>query len=376
MRSFFRDRDRTAVLLLLLCLFGMGIAALLGGSGVFSEWERRYLKDAPQMTSLTDWTFNKDTEDYLADHVPFRRALVAADAAANVLTGRRTEQDTWLVHGAVIERPVRNADIPALEKRLARLARFADPVGVPWLLLTPPTHGFLLRSSLSPLLSARYDGEATVLEALWADEHAVVLPGAFAASPETVYYRTDHHWTLAGAYQAYLALAGRLGFEAQPPEAFDTVSFPGFMGTTLSRSGLPPIMSDTLVCASPAAPVRLTVRDGEGKEYDRLIFPEAARSYDGYAVYLNGNHGLLTVENSAAPQGTLLVYKDSFANCLLPLLSAHYRTVIAADARYMEGGFSDALALAGDSGGPDAILFVYSLDSLINDTEILRKLSR
>ena len=59
-----------------------------------------------------------------------------------------------------------------------------------------------------------------------------------------------------------------------------------------------------------------------GETYDHLIFPERAQTYDGYAVYLDGNHGLLEITNPEAPGGTLLVFKDSFANCLLPLLAA------------------------------------------------------
>ena len=58
------------------------------------------------------------------------------------------------------------------------------------------------------------------------------------------------------------------------------------------------------------------------------------------------------------------------ANCLLPLLSQHFRRIIAVDARYDSGIFSDALVRSDDT---KAILFVYDLDSLVNDTEIIKK---
>ena len=69
-------------------------------------------------------------------------------------------------------------------------------------------------------------------------------------------------------------------------------------------------------------------------------------------------------------EGTLVVFKDSMANCLLPLLSAHFRRIIAVDARYCTGVFSDVFARSEDT---KAVLFVYSLSSLVNDTEITRK---
>ena len=68
-----------------------------------------------------------------------------------------------------------------------------------------------------------------------------------------------------------------------------------------------------------------------------------------------------------------MVFKDSFANSLLPLLSAHYSRIVAMDARYYGGNFSDAIAAAGQA---DQVLYVYSLDSLLNDTMVARKVGR
>ena len=107
-----------------------------------------------------------------------------------------------------------------------------------------------------------------------------------------------------------------------------------------------------------------------GETYDHLVFPERAQTYDGYAVYLDGNHGLLEITNPEAPGGTLLVFKDSFANCLLPLLAADFQRIVAVDARYYSGSFSEAAAAAGEV---DAVLFVYSPDSLVNDTAVAGK---
>ena len=110
----------------------------------------------------------------------------------------------------------------------------------------------------------------------------------------------------------------------------------------------------------------------EGLFADHLIFPEEAETYDGYAVYLKGNHGMLTIESpQAETDQTLVVFKDSFANCFLPFLTGHYAKIIAVDARYMDISFRDALAQAGHV---DQILYLYSLDSLVNDTAVTRKL--
>ena len=81
----------------------------------------------------------------------------------------------------------------------------------------------------------------------------------------------------------------------------------------------------------------------------------------------------IEIENPAASERTLFVCKDSFANCVLPFLTANYSRIVAADARYLSGTLNEALEAAGDV---DEVLFIYSLDSLATDTSILRKIKR
>ena len=361
--------DHLVVIAGMLVLLALGIAALAARGGEFNEWERRYLSDRPAV-SLAEWKTDKDTETFLTDHIPGRRVLVALDSSAQFLSGRNSQLGAWYAAGSVAEQPVEISST-ALEGKIRRFGKIADAAGVPWLLLTPRSHGWLLRDRMIPIMARAYDGEEEGYALLDSCPNTVEMPEAFNTDPDTMYYRTDHHWTLRGAYQAYLALGERLGYEPLPLEAFRLNSYTGFRGTTLSRSGLPALWEDTLDCAEPESAVVMTAIDREGEETsDSLIFPENAKGADGYAVYLNGNHGTLIIERPDAQEGTLIVYKDSMANCLLPLLSMHFRRIIAVDARYDSGIFSDALARSDDT---KAILFVYSLDSLVNDTEITKK---
>ena len=361
--------DHLAVIAGLLILLAFGAAALFARGGEFSEWERRYLADRPAV-SLSDWKTDKDTETFLTDHIAGRQVLVAIDSCGQFLAGRNTQLGAWYASGAVVEPPVQ-ADPAAIQSKLRRFGKIADSAGVPWLLLTPRTHGWLLRDRMIPLMARAYDTEEENYALLDAAPNTVAMPEAFNTDPDTMYYRTDHHWTLQGAYQAYIALGEKLGYEPFPLDAFRTGEYTGFMGTTLSRSGLPALWQDTLSCAEPDSPVTLTMFDGDSEtQSSSLIFPDSAKGWDGYAVYLNGNHGTLVIERPDAPEGTLVVYKDSMANCLLPLLSRHFRRIIAVDARYDTGVFSDALARSDDT---KAILYVYSLESLVNDAEITKK---
>ena len=375
MKRKLRLADGAAVYGTLALLLLLGIAACLF-PGDFSVWERRYLADPPSNFSLDNWTLNTDLENYLSDQVPFRRALVNLNSSFQVATGRAVQLDAWLQadgEGGLrfLEKPV-GAEADEAEKRMDALRSLAGDI--PHLFLTPPTPGSLMASGMSGPRGAVYAEEADLYRALAQREDVVPLWDAFAeAGGAALYYRTDHHWNIDGAWKAYLAYCDAAGLAPAEKSDFSWVTgenAPAFLGTTYSRSGLPFARADTLAWAEPLLPVQLVI---DGAVYDRLIFPEEADTYDGYAVFLKGNHGLLEILSPDAPGGTLFVCKDSFANCLLPFLTAHYSRIVAVDARYYSGTLNEALALAGDV---DEMLFVYSLDSLATDTSILRKIRR
>ena len=358
-------------------LFLLGVAAFLFPTD-FSVWERRYLAETPANYSLTDWTLQTDLETYLSDQIPFRRALVNTHALLETATGRAVQLDAWpQIDGEgslrFIEKPV-SADSEAVQKRIDALNSLAGDL--PHWFLTPPTAGSLLRDRMTGARSAVYDEETALYKKVFQQENAVEVLVDFAVTTNAgLYFRTDHHWNLSGAWTAYQCYCEAAGLTPAAESQFSWVTgddAPRFFGTTYSRSGLPFATADALAYAEPLFPVTLRILD-DNTEYDRLIFPEEADTYDGYAIFLKGNHGLIEIENPAAPKGALFVCKDSFANCVLPFLAANYSRIVAADARYLSGTLNQALAAAGEV---DDVLFIYSLDSLASDTSILRKIKR
>lgn len=352
----------------------LGVAAFIFRTD-FSVWERRFLAETPANYSITDWTLQTDLETYLSDQIPFRRALVNAHALLETATGRAVQMDAWpQMDGEgnlrFIEKPV-SATSEAVQKHMDALESLAGDL--PHWFLTPPTAGSLLRDQMTGVRSAVYDGDAELYKTVFRNENTVQVLADFAVTPNAgLFYRTDHHWNLTGAWTAYQCYCEAAGLTPAEKTQFTWVtgdSAPRFYGTTYSRSGLPFAKADALEYAEPLFPVTLRVLD-DGTEYDHLIFPEEADTYDGYAVFLKGNHGLIEILNPAAPERTLFVCKDSFANCVLPFLSANYSRIVAADARYLSGKLNDALK---EAGQVDEVLFVYSLDSLATDTAILRK---
>ena len=63
------------------------------------------------------------------------------------------------------------------------------------------------------------------------------MAGALAAhSGEDIYYRTDHHWTARGAYEAYIAFCKSAGLTPVSLEEMEHQQIDGFLGTFYSQT--------------------------------------------------------------------------------------------------------------------------------------------
>jgi hypothetical protein len=177
-----------------------------------------------------------------------------------------------------------------------------------------------------------------------------------------VIYRTDHHWTTAGAYAAYVKVMQKLGAGENiiPREAFSAEKTADFSGTTAARANFPVYTRDTLeIWTLPDEADYSVVADGRelGGFYNR----EHLNSSDKYSAFLDGTHAITTVtKKSGEPRKKLLVIKDSFANCLIPFLAREF-DIVALDI-----SSAPAASAAAKEYGADAILYVCNAENVVS----------
>lgn len=323
-----------------------------------SELENRVLCSFPAFSwaGFQDGRWTDDLETYAADQLPLRDAFVSLHMASQALLGRQTMEGVILGgDGRLFDRTDGWKERNVLQNAGA-LHELADKTGLPVYLVAVPSAAAVYPEAL-PARAPVTDEEA-LLKA--AGEKTPVIPllaeltAAKESTSDPLFYRTDHHWTAAGARVGYLAVCEALGLEPQEEEAYQ--DYPGFFGSYYARFPLPWMRGD--VFHSPLEDgLRLTVA---GEEKDGILDEEAAKGRDKYAALLYGNHPVMELINADAPDQTLFVIKDSYANALLPALSRHYRRIVAVDARYFT---QDIVETAKKSEG-DAILCVYGLNGL------------
>ena len=366
-----RKKLRNNIITVLFCLaiFIVPALFLLLPKEAFSEREKRYLAEMPALSvqSLTDGDYTKKLGVFVADHFPGRELFVGINAYYDLYAGRQGSKDTFTRDGRLFSMPVEN-EPETLQTNLEYINDFARDLaqagtGIPVSLMLVPSSGAVL------LDTPEYpDGE--IISAVYAQaetEHVDLLAAFRAeANPGRLYYRTDHHWTSEGAFQAACAYLRSRGLPCPAREAYTRQSYEPFYGSAYAASGLWLTEPDSLELWYSGN--RLQVTNETGQVNDGVFYLDRLDQQDKYQVYLDGNHSLVRIEklSPSAEERSLLVIRDSFSNSLGCFLADAYDKVVLVDLRYYRLPLTDLLV----GEGIDEILIEYSVDNFLHDANL------
>lgn len=210
---------------------------------------------------------------------------------------------------------------------------------------------------------------------------------------EYIYYRTDHHWTTLGAYYAYVAYCEQKGLTPVSLEELKENKVEDFYGTFYSKAKRPSQPADTItwydVDVDEFAFVANLQQDkqlaqlGEvvqedGLELLRVDGMMDRRKFevrDKYAAFMWGNSGYVKIKSShnlnhqEGKTSRLLLFKDSYANSMIPYLTYNYDEIIVVDLRYMAKSTKELMQEEFDD-----IFVMYNFSTYVSGASDLAKL--
>lgn len=210
---------------------------------------------------------------------------------------------------------------------------------------------------------------------------------------EYIYYRTDHHWTTLGAYYAYVAYCEQKGLTPVSLEELEENKVEDFYGTFYSKAKRPSQPADTItwydVDVDEFAFVANLQQDkqlaqlGEvvqedGLELLRVDGMMDQRKFevrDKYAAFMWGNSGYVKIKSShnlnhqEGKTSRLLLFKDSYANSMIPYLTYNYDEIIVVDLRYMAKSTKELMQEEFDD-----IFVMYNFSTYVSGASDLAKL--
>lgn len=332
----------------------------------FSPEENRNLQQLPtfSLSTVLSGDFSKKFESYLSDQFPARDFWIGVKAASERLTLKQENngvyfgKDGWLFEKLIA--PEREH----FEKNLQGFTLLARTTGKQVALLPVPSSAQELPQYL-PAFAPEYDQRLMLqeLQESLADANVTVVD-AFDAlkNQDSYYFKTDHHWTVRGAYVGYRLLCEALGVDALPQDSFEyELGSSDFHGTLYSSAGdklIPPDIVE-LPISKEFPEISMTVMD-DGTERNSIFWRERLEEKDKYTVYNGGNHALVVTHNPGGNGRRLLLLKDSYAHAMLPYLAATYSEVHMMDLRYYSSGMYEYI----EEQGIDDIAALYSMKLL------------
>lgn len=178
------------------------------------------------------------------------------------------------------------------------------------------------------------------------------------------YYKTDSHWKEEELIPIVKKLSTTLGFSFANDykEEFITTFEGVYKGEIVVSNSYDElkVLRNSIIDSS-------TVYNYETNKYESVFNKDKLNSNDKYDYYLSGATPLITITNKSVKDKSLIVFRDSFASSLIPLLVPYYNKITLVDTRYIS---PKILGEYIDFKGSD-VLFMYNVMT-INNSSILR----
>lgn len=371
----------------------IGFFVLISGASLiikdreFSPNENRYLAETPELSwdNILSGKFQDGLEDYLRDQVCFRDGWITVKTGIQKACGDtdiggayvgKDGYDFEKITPEDVDEKQVDRNIKAVEDYFMTASETIDKQKLSFLLV--PTSGLVMQEKLPK--NARLFDQAKYIDQVqkaMKDYNFVdVRDTLMDHNDEYIYYKTDHHWTSAGACLAYDVWSERTGGEAETEDGLvKNVVSDKFRGSLYSKilnadSAYDEIWTYGLQKDEAFGSKDCTVTIDEKQQLDSIYDDEKLQEKDKYAYFLGGNYGQVHIQNqkaaSKAKGKNILIIKDSFANSFVPFVTQDYENIYMVDLRYYNG---DMKAYLQEHEITD-VLVLYNISNFISDRNI------
>lgn len=355
-------------------LLGLAGKEALSHQRTYSPVEKRELQTRPEIsiTKVLDGRFQKKYESYLRDQFPGRDHWVSFQTDMELFMGKNEIHNVYIGknHYLLEHYTEKEFDPQQISKNLQALEKFVGKAkqNADVHVMMVPTKSWILREKL-PAFAPHYK-EQKFYDALQQklekeDVLISVEPVLDVHKEEEIYYRTDHHWTMLGAWYAYEQYTKAVGGDlqrAQGKKKFRCIS-KDFYGTTYAKINYAR-QADKIEIYEPADKLRVVYNMGEKKTKTLYDF-SFLKTADQYSVFTGGNQAVLEITGGIKNGKTLLLIKDSFANSILPFLAEDYEKLVVVDLRQLNVSGDRLLEMF----SPTDILILYNSAQFAQDKE-------
>lgn len=354
-------------------VWGFSLLDILAPDKDFSPGENRMLKQyqPPTAETLLSGKFMTDYQDYVNDQFLLRDEWIFTKAFGESLLLKTENNDILFGKDNYLFAKETSYNKGRMKANLEYIMEFSEnhPESPVYFSLIPSSsevlkeylpQGFPLKEQ-TPLIEECYQMASS------SPLHIIDVGKALdqaAEIQEYLYFRTDHHWTDAGAQVAFDAFCKAVG-KTPPPSEYPVGTVPNFYGTHYNKGKRIGVPADVITYTD--YPIASITVDGESKP--TLHHLEQFQEHDKYAGLVWGNNGVTVLqgEEHAPPNSRILIVKDSYGNTIIPKFLELYQEIVVVDLR-----FTSDITDVFQQGSFDAIYVLYSFPNFTGEDNIIK----
>lgn len=339
-----------SVMIITICFTCLSLITIFKEKDTYSDSERRVLASFPEVSldRILNGSFSKEFEEYTTDTFPYRDffRFIKANVALNVFQ-QKDNNDLYKVGNHLVK-----MEYEIHDKMLQHAIDLFTKIQTQYLndqkvyfSLIPDKHQYL--ASKHGSLCYDFKEMESVLKKALPNMQFISIDHLLEADD---YYGTDSHWRQNKVIDVAQHLASTMGKPLK--DEYDVKALDHeFYGVYYGQAALS-VQPDTIEYVMNDTISQLQC-EGAKAIYDT----EKLKGKDLYEFFLSGNQPLVKIKNPIKKDGSrLIVFRDSYACSLIPLLAESYQEIVLIDLRYMG---SDLLKDHVEFNDAD-ILFLYS----------------
>lgn len=350
-------KEKIISIIFIFTLFSFSLASLIIKDKDISTYERRKLSS--KETLKEDFISNLD--DYLTDQFPLRDLFISTNSTFDrYILGNNDSNDTYIKDGFIIDKnyPLDEKNVNGFIEKINYVKEnYLNDNRVFYSII--PDKAYFLNDQKYLKLDYTY-----LLNKL---QKEINIPYIDIINLLTLddYYKTDIHIKQDSYFKVIEKLSPYLEFAYQDL-SYEEKIYNNFYGASYSKvpSFIKPdelkYMSNDTINNTKAKHLEY----GEKNIYDI----EMLSSADAYNIFLSGPSSIIEIENSSIDNNKeLIIFRDSFASSMTPLLIPYYKKITLIDLRYINMNYVTNYV---DFTNQD-VLFLYST-LIVNDSILLK----
>lgn len=376
MKTFARG-NKILIIMFIIFIVVINILNIITPDKEMSESENRVLGKMPDVSlkNIISGKFTKKFERYVTDQFIFRDVWVGLKSDIERLRLQKENKGIFFGKDNYLLENYEKPKNQLLENINSINTFYSNLKDIDMYFLLPPNSVKIYEEKL-PVFASPYDQLKVINNVKKNLNKNIRFIDVYNTlnkhKDEYIYFRTDHHWTMKGAYYAYLEFCKAINIKPHTLEDYKSEFITdSFFGTYYSKASNYHLRPDKIELFTPKFDTNYKVcYINENNCTDTLYNFDYLNKKDKYGLFLNGNKPLITINSNADNEDNILILKDSYSHSFIPFLANEYSNIHVIDLRYYNMNIDDYIK----ENDINKILFLYNVSTFSNDTN-LKKLS-